>query len=265
MPVVWRHRGALQLRILHSRLQPRPRVEVVGPDRAQRRRLLSREFLGRLRPRPHHACVPELGSSPRGERRQPVFPAHAGRRRDHEPVGQFDCGFRIRGTCDGRGAGNLRRCRLRSDCGDRVDIQLERRPVEQSFDGERDARVRGHLEHEAAALCDPHTRRSRWSNRVDRDWRGLWRVRRRREVRLDLDDRGLEVRLFRDRLRSEVNQQESGLRGVVHHERSGVAAINSKVSRLDAQSQEVVRPRDLDRKRHRCLLRTRSAEYAVAV
>ena len=78
--------------------------------------------------------VPQLRAAARRERLRPMQPRYVAVRRDDESVRQLERGLgRLRRPDLGR-RGDLLRGRVRRDGGDRIDRELERRPVEQPFD-----------------------------------------------------------------------------------------------------------------------------------
>lgn len=245
--VVGRHGGARQVGILE-----RARAEVGRPDRAQRRGTLRRELgwfgvcsLSRqLQPR-----VPELGAAARCERPLSMTPAHLGRRRDDQPVGQLERGLGVARAGDRWRGGDLGRRRRGSDRGDAVDAEREARPVEHALDGEGDARISRHLEGQPAAPSDAN---GSLAGRVDDADGGGRRLRLGVGRHVGLQDRRFVVAALGDRLRLEMDDEEGRLVGILDDQRRRLALrpVDPQVARFHVQAQQVVRPDNLEGESH---------------
>ena len=156
VPVVRRHRGQAEMRIEERGMRRVVGVVVGRPDRPQRGPIRT----GQLEQIPlvvaeRKSCVPQLGAAARRERLRSVDPRTRccwGRRRGG--TGARAPSPSAQGS-DRGGRRDLVIRRIGRDRGDRADGRLERGPVEQPGEGQRDARSGRDVEHETAGVGDP--------------------------------------------------------------------------------------------------------------
>ena len=235
----------------HRRHRAKVRVErlkagravgvVVGrPDRAQWRGILARQPLVAVGAAPHQLGMPQLGTPARGLRGGAVQPAHVGRGRDQQAVGQFDRGFQRVGRANcGRGIFGV-------GLHQRRQRRHKARPVEQAGDAVRDGDFGRHLKDQPARAADPRGGAAGRRKCLLGRWRRrrFARVAHRRLVRRRWRRRGRTAEICRlgNRLRGEMNHKVGGLRRIVDHKLrgGGVARIEPQVQRVDAEGQQVV-------------------------
>ena len=173
MSIGGRHRGDGAERSQIARRRHRGRVVVGRPDRAQPDRVLFVRGLKLPARTTHdHARVPQLDASTMRHDPGGVLPGHVVRRREVKTIGEFKGGLgRARLANCQRGG---RRLGIRRDVGGGRDLQFQAFPIEQPFDGERNACAWWHAKHQAASAAHArdHIAGRQWSDGCGRRVRG---------------------------------------------------------------------------------------------
>ncbi len=220
--------------------------------------------------------MPELSASAVCDDVRRVPPLRATVRGDDEPVGKLDRRLERGRRPDGRRIRSRRSIGVFSEIREWCDDELERGPIQQTFDRKLDAGgACSWTEPEYEAALPPDARRHVSRRvRVSNHGRSATRrfvirpaiIRIFRRIRL----RGVVVRALGDRLRRE-GEYEEGIRVATGYEAclTGCVGLDVQVDARDAQVQQVVGPEDRQREAHepprvrarsRCCRRMRSMD-----
>jgi len=248
MAVVLRHRREAEIIIEVTRCGRVGRFVVGRPDRTQRSRFGAGEFgdcaTGRFQ---RKTRVPQLGPAARHECGAAMQPGHRLVRRDHQAVGQLDRRFGRQGLADARRSSDLRSACAQRNRRDGIDLKLQLRPVEQTFNGEPNLHAIRNNKNKPTWM-----RKLRRGTSVLRHaaWRrdrvipnpGIRRV----ILAFGRDLRRFKERGFGNRLRRKRERQQRRPGRIVYDENGvlRIAFVEPKVLPLDREVEQIIRPDD---------------------